>query len=130
VDRDKKVAACEAKVATTQRDAQQEREKQVDLARRLQAVEAQLEAARIRLDGAEGHIDSTRAMKEDLQRRLDATAQARREVEEQLRVYFICMCVCMKIGASSAAPSSFSKFQKISKKSLTNLVVIYYNLKS
>jgi hypothetical protein len=38
--------------------------------------------------------------------------------------------VCMKIGASSAAPSSFSKFQKIKKKSHINLVVIYYNLNS
>ncbi len=98
MDRDKKVAACESKVATAQREAQQEREKQVDLARRLQAVEAQLEAARIRLDGAEGHVDSTRAMKEDLQRRLNATAQARREVEEQLRVYIcICIYVCVYI---------------------------------
>ena len=84
-------------MATAQREAQQEREKQMDLARRLQAVESQLEAARIRLDGAEGHIDSSRAQKEDLQRRLSATALARREVEEQLRVYYLCVDVCVSV---------------------------------
>ena len=85
VERDKRVAASEAKVAAAQREAQQERQRQVDLARRLEAVEQQLEAARIRLDGAEGNVHATRAAKDDLERRAEAGEHARREVEAQLR---------------------------------------------